>query len=77
MFCEKYLPEILLAHPEYKNKNYSKALEDTFVETDYMLLSDEGTEKLKQIVLELKRQVRGPTAKLDIAEEREIKSLPF
>jgi len=47
------------------------------VELDYMLLSDEGTDKLKMIQLELKRAVRGANAKLDITEEREIKSLPF
>jgi hypothetical protein len=43
-----------MANLEYKNKNYAKALEETFVEVDYMLLSDEGTEKLKKIVLDLK-----------------------
>lgn len=42
-----------------------------------MLLSDEGTEKMKKIVLEQKQLVRGPGAKLDIQEEREIKLLPF
>ena len=51
---------------EYKCKNFQKALEETFVELDYMLLSDEGHEKMKQIVLEMKQAVRGPTAKLDI-----------
>jgi hypothetical protein len=40
---------------EYKQKNYTKALEESFVELDYMLLSDEGTEKLKMIQVELKR----------------------
>lgn len=77
MFCEKYFPEVLLSSEEYKQKNYPKALEETFVELDYLLLSDEGTEKLKMIQLELKRQVKGSNAKLDITEEREIKSLPF
>jgi hypothetical protein len=35
----------------YKNANYEQALRETFVEVDYMLLSDEGHEKLKEIVL--------------------------
>jgi serine/threonine protein phosphatase PrpC len=55
MFCEKYLPDLLLNNQEYKNKNYQKALEETFVETDYLLLSEEGHEKMKSIVLALKQ----------------------
>ena len=47
MFCEKYMPQVLMSNEEYKKKNYQKALEETFVELDYMLLSDEGTDKLK------------------------------
>lgn len=39
---------------EYKMKNYAKALEQSFVETDFLLLSDEGLEKMKAIVLEMK-----------------------
>jgi len=54
MFCEKYFAEVLMANQEYKAKNYSTALEETFVELDYMLLSDEGTEKMKSIVLSMK-----------------------
>lgn len=42
MFCEKYMPDLLMNNEEYKNKNYGKALEETFVEIDYLLLSDEG-----------------------------------
>lgn len=51
LFCEKYFIEILTSNQEYKNKNYAKALEETFVELDYLLLSDEGMDKMKQIVL--------------------------
>lgn len=54
MFCEKYMPEYLLSNEEYKCKNYQKALEETFVELDWLLLSDEGHEKMKSIVLEMK-----------------------
>lgn len=77
MFCEKYMPEYLLNNEEYKCKNYQKALEETFVELDYLLVSDQGHEKMKGIVLEMKQAVRGPTAKLDIQEVKEIKSLAF
>lgn len=66
MFCEKYMPMYLLNNEEYKCKNYQKALEETFVELDYLLLSDEGHEMMKQIVLEMKQAVRGASAKLDI-----------
>lgn len=62
---------------EYKCKNYSKALEETFVELDYLLLSDEGFDKMKGIVLEMKQAIRGPTAKLDIQEIKEIRTLAF
>ena len=42
IFCEKYMPEVLMNNEEYIAKNYAKALEETFVELDYMLLADEG-----------------------------------
>jgi len=32
---------------------------------------------MKEIVLEMKKNVRGPAAKLDAAEEKEIKAIPF
>ena len=77
MFCERYMPDLLLSQETYMAKDYAKALEDTFVELDYMLLSEEGYEKLKQIVLEMKQAVRGTTAKLEAAEEREVRTIPF
>ena len=77
MFCEKYMPEYLIKNEEYKCGKYKEALEQTFVELDYLLISDEGHEKMQKIVLELKQAVRGPGAKLDINELREIKSLAF
>lgn len=46
-FCEKWFPEILTSNEEYIAKNYDKALLETFVEIDWMLLSDEGQEKLR------------------------------
>jgi len=46
------MPEMLMSNQEYQNKNYQKALEETFVEVDYMLLSDEGNDKMRKIVLE-------------------------
>jgi len=61
----------------YKDKQYEKALEETFVEMDYLLLSDEGHDLMREIVLEQKRKAHGMNAKLDIAEEREIKALSF
>ena len=51
MFCERYMPELLMSNENYSSKNYAKALEETFVELDYLLLSDEGFEKMKGIVL--------------------------
>lgn len=66
-----------MSNQEYKNKNFAKALEETFVELDYMLISDEGFEKLKKIATEIKQSTRGPGAKLDMQEEREVRLIPF
>ena len=77
MFCEKYFPIILQANDEYKARNYEKALEESMVETDFMLVNEEGHEKIAEVLLEMKREIRGPTAKLDLAEVREIKQVPF
>ena len=77
MFCERYFPPMLINNEEYKCKNYAKALEETFVEIDFLLVNDEGFELMKGIILEMKKQVRGVTSKLDANEELEIKSLPF
>ena len=68
---------MLIDNEEYQKKNYARALEETFVEIDYLLISPEGQEKMKEIVLQLKQTVRGPAAKLDFSEEKEIKSLAF
>ena len=51
MFCEKYMPEILTNNAEYTKGNFARALEETFVELDYMLINEEGQEKMKEIVL--------------------------
>jgi hypothetical protein len=59
------MPEILMSNEEYRAKNYEKALEETFVELDWLLLSDEGMEKMELIMLEMKQALRGTTAKLD------------
>jgi len=42
MFCEKYMPIYLMDNAEYGKKNYAKALEETFVELDYMLINEDG-----------------------------------
>lgn len=54
MFCEKWMPQMLVENEEYKKKNYARALEETFVEIDYLLINPEGHEKMKEIVLQLK-----------------------
>jgi len=45
---------MLLANEDYKGKNYEKALMETFVEIDWMLLSDEGHDKMRNILLTMK-----------------------
>ena len=41
-----------MENDNYKQGRYELALQETFVETDYMLLSEEGHLKLKDIVIE-------------------------
>ena len=65
MFCEKYFPDMLMSNDEYKAKNFARALEETFVEIDYLLLSEEGQEKMRGIALELKQRVRVGVTKLE------------
>ena len=43
---------MLMSNQEYQNKNYQKALEETFVKIDYMLLSEKKKKKMRKIVLE-------------------------
>ena len=49
------MPEYLMNNPEYAKKNYAKALEETFVELDYILINEDGHNKMKDIVLDMKR----------------------
>lgn len=42
MFCEKYFPSMLMENPEYGKKNFARALEEVFVEIDYLLINPEG-----------------------------------
>ena len=68
---------MLMENEEYQKKNFARALEEVFVEIDYLLINPEGHEKMKDIVLQMKQAVRGPAAKLDLNEEREIKGHSF
>ena len=45
------MPDMLMGNEEYKKKNFQKALEETFVELDYLLLSEEGYEKMRTILI--------------------------
>ena len=51
MFCERHMPELLINNVEYQKGNYARALEEVFVELDYMLINEEGLEKMKDFVL--------------------------
>ena len=72
-FCEKYMPAMLTSNEDYIQKSYERALTDVFVELDYLLVNEVGHEKMQEVLLEMKREIRGPTAKLDMSEIREIK----
>ena len=66
-----------MSNEEYLKGNYGKALEETFVEIDYLLLRDEGYEKMTEILLDIKREAQGPKAKLEPSALRDLKSVPF
>jgi len=76
IFCEKYMPEMLVNHEAYLKGDYKKALEDTFVEIDFRLISDEGAKLLKQITIDLKKEKTGDGT-LDKQELEELKQTPF
>ena len=48
------MSEYLLNNDAYKQKNYPQALEETFVELDWLLLSDEGQKMMEIILLQMK-----------------------
>ena len=48
-------------------------MQETFVEIDYMLLSDEGHEKLKEIVIAHKTKGNGPVPTLEKEDENNIR----
>lgn len=76
-FCEKHMPTLLTSNDEYKAKNYEKALQETFVEMDWLLLSDEGQKLVEAIYLQMKQAIKGPTAKLDEMDREECRAIPF
>ena len=47
-FCGKYFPIELRENASYKKKDYKKALEETFLKMDELLLSEKGPEMLKE-----------------------------
>lgn len=47
-FCGKHFPTELKANENYQRKNYKKALEETFLKMDEILLSDKGMDLLKE-----------------------------
>ena len=43
-----------MANENYPKGNYQKALEETFVELDYLLVSEEGYKLMSELVLKNK-----------------------
>jgi serine/threonine protein phosphatase PrpC len=48
-FCEEYFTSILVNMKSYQSKNYELALQEAFVEIDYLLVSNEGHKLMRQI----------------------------
>ena len=51
-FCENHFTEILKNLESYKTGNYKIALQEAFVEIDFMLVSSEGHQLMKKIYKE-------------------------
>jgi len=49
----------LINNDAYKNKEYERALEEVFVEMDYMLLTEEGWDLMKVCLIEIKNKHAG------------------
>lgn len=47
-FCSKYFPQYLKENQNYVDGKYKEALEETFLKLDEVLLSDEGSNLLKE-----------------------------
>lgn len=54
------MPSMLLSNEEYKKGNFEIALQETFVEIDWLLLSEEGQKMMEAIMLQMKQAIRGP-----------------
>ncbi len=39
-FCERHFQEVLLKNPNFQQKQYAKALEETFLEMDVLMLNN-------------------------------------
>ena len=50
-FCERYMAQLLMQSEDYQKGDYGKALEDTFVELDYLLINEEGQARMENILL--------------------------
>jgi hypothetical protein len=48
------MPPLLLSNDKYKAGNFEEALKETFVEIDYLLLSEEGQKMMEGILLQMK-----------------------
>jgi len=49
MFCEHYFIDILKNLDSYQWGNYELALQEAFVEIDYMLVSNEGHQLMRKV----------------------------
>lgn len=48
-FCENHIVNQLSSNEDFKKKNYEKALKETFLKLDHMLISPAGKKELDKI----------------------------
>jgi len=51
-FCERHFEQALLTNRNWESKAYGKALEETFIAMDQMLMTPQGRQELHQISID-------------------------
>ena len=73
-FCEKYFPIELVKNEKFKQENYKEALEETFLQMDIMLLSENSSDLLREFKndVENANSFAGCTANVVLLTKKEI-----
>lgn len=59
-FVERHFVKELEANPNFKKADYEKALRETFMKMDVLLLTPEGKKEVSEIQAEMRKKDNGP-----------------